>query len=112
MIIYHRYVFSSNRLSTVNILCIGQILNVKWEYIILVHQIITGFNKTYDSVLRAALYNILIETFITMNRKILTKLRLNGNYNKFQVSKNLFAIRNFFKNRDALSPFLYMFDLD
>jgi hypothetical protein len=82
---------------------------IKGEHIELVHQIFTGFNKTYDSVLRAVLCHILIEFVITMNRKILTKLCLNGNYKNFQVSKNLFSIKNFLKNRDDLSPLLFKF---
>jgi negative regulator of genetic competence, sporulation and motility len=41
--------------------CICQILEKKWEYSGRVHQLFTDFKKTYDSVRREALYNILIE---------------------------------------------------
>jgi hypothetical protein len=57
----HQYAFQLNRSTTDQIFCICQILEKKWEYNGTVHQLLTDFNKTYDSVRREALYNILIE---------------------------------------------------
>jgi hypothetical protein len=39
-------------------------LREKWDYNEAVHQLFIGFKKTYDSVRREALYNILIEFVI------------------------------------------------
>jgi hypothetical protein len=40
---------------------IQQILEKKWEYNGMVHQLFVDFNKAYDSVKREVLYNILLE---------------------------------------------------
>ena len=39
----------------------GKYLRKKWEYNEAVHQLFIDFKKTYDSVRREVLYNILIE---------------------------------------------------
>jgi len=52
--------------TTDHIFCICQILEIKWECNETVHQLFIDFKKTYDSVRREALYNILIEFGISM----------------------------------------------
>jgi hypothetical protein len=53
--------FWSNRSTTDHIFCIRQILEKKWEYNEVVHQLFIDFKKAYDSVRREVLHNILIE---------------------------------------------------
>ena len=58
------------------------------------------FKKTYDSVKREALYNILIEFGIP-----LIKMCLNETFSRVRVGKNfsdMFPIRNGLKQGDAL----------
>jgi hypothetical protein len=43
------------------IFCIHQILEKKWDYNEIVHQLFIDFKKAYDSVRREVLYSILIE---------------------------------------------------
>ena len=73
------------------------------------HQLFTDFKKTYDSVRREVLYNILIEFGIPMKWVRLIKMCLNETYNTVWVGKplsNMFPIRNGLKQGDALSPLL------
>ena len=55
--------FRRNRSTTdhTRIFCIRQILEKKWEYNEIVHQLFIDFKKACDSVRREVLYNILIE---------------------------------------------------
>jgi hypothetical protein len=46
--------------------CIRQILEKKWEYNEIVHQLFMDFKIAHDSVRREVLYNILIEFGVTM----------------------------------------------
>jgi hypothetical protein len=62
----HQCGFRRNRSTTVQIFCIRQILEKKWEYSETVHQLFIDFKKAYDSVRREVLYNILIEFVIPM----------------------------------------------
>jgi hypothetical protein len=65
------------------------------------------FKKTYDSVRREVLYNILIEIGVPMKLVRLIKMRLNETCSKFRVGKYLsdrFPIQNHLKQGDALSP--------
>jgi hypothetical protein len=57
----HQCGFWLNRSTTYQIFCIHQILEKKWEYDETVHQPFIDFKKTYDSVRREVLFNILIE---------------------------------------------------
>jgi hypothetical protein len=50
--------FQHNRSTTDQIFCICQILEKKWEYNEVVHQLIIDFKKAYDLVRRVILYNI------------------------------------------------------
>jgi len=73
------------------------------------------FKKTYDSVRRGVLYNILIEFGIPRKLVGLTKMSLTEIYSRFRVGKNVsdrFPIRNDLKQRDALSPMLFNFPLE
>jgi hypothetical protein len=54
--------FDVNRSTTDQIFCIRQILEKKWDYSEIVHQLFIDFKKAYDSVRREVLYNILIES--------------------------------------------------
>jgi len=49
-----------------SIFCICQILAKRWEYNGTVYQLFIDFKKTYDSVRREVLYNILTEFGIHM----------------------------------------------
>jgi hypothetical protein len=49
----------------------------KWEYNKTVHQLFVDFKKTYDSVRREVLYNILIEFGIPMKLVRLIRLCIN-----------------------------------
>jgi len=77
-----------------------------------VHQLFIGFKKTYVSVRREVLYNILIEFDIPVNLVRLIKMCLIKTYSRVRVGKNMsdmFPIRNGLKQGDALSPLLFNF---
>jgi hypothetical protein len=57
----HQCGFPHTRSTTVQIFCIHQILEKKWQYNKTVHQLFTAFKKGYDSVGKEIMYNILIE---------------------------------------------------
>jgi hypothetical protein len=68
--------------------------------------------KSYDSVIREALYNILIEFRIPRKLVGLIKMCLNETYSRVYIDKNLsdkFTIENGLKQGDALSPLLFIF---
>jgi uncharacterized protein (DUF3820 family) len=54
-----------------------------------VYQLFMDFQKTYDSVRREALYNILIEFGIPMNLLRLIKMCLNKTYGRVRVGRHL-----------------------
>jgi hypothetical protein len=78
----HQGGFRRNRSSTDHIFCIRQILEKKWEHNAAVHQLYIDFKKTYDSVRREALYNILIEFGIPKKLVSLIKKCLTETYKK------------------------------
>jgi hypothetical protein len=95
--------------------CIRQILEKKWEYNEVVHQLFIDFKKAYDSVRREVLYNNLIEFSIPRKLERLIKTCLSEMYSRVRVGKNLsdkFSIRNGLKEGDALSPLLFNFALE
>ena len=87
-------------------------LRKKWEYNEAVHQLFIDFNKSYDSVRREVLYNILVEFGIHMKLVMLIQMCLTETYSRVRVGKNLsdmFPIRNGLKQGDDLSPFFSTF---
>jgi hypothetical protein len=56
------------------IFCIRQILEKKWEYNETVHKVFIDFKKAYNSVRREVLYSILIEFGVLMNLGRLIKI--------------------------------------
>jgi hypothetical protein len=97
------------------IFCIRQILEKKWEYNETVHQLFVDFKKTYDSVRREVLYNILIEFRVPLKLVRLIKMCLNETYSKVRIGKYLsdnFPIQNGLKKGVALSPLLFNFPLE
>jgi hypothetical protein len=85
----HQHGFRRNRSTNNQISRILQILEEKWEYKETVHQLFVDFMKTYDSVRREVLYNILIEFGVPMNLVRLIKMRLIETYCKFRIGKHL-----------------------
>jgi hypothetical protein len=68
--------------------------------------------KSYDSVRREVLYNILIVFGIPLKLVRLIKMCLNETNIKFRVGKHLsdmFPIKNVLKQGDALSPLIFIF---
>jgi hypothetical protein len=61
----------------------------KWEYNETVHQLFIYFKKTYDSVRREVLYNILIDFGVPMKLVRLIKMCLNETYSKVHIGKHL-----------------------
>ena len=109
----HQCGFRCNR-STVIIDSIVNLSNTweKWEYNEAVHQPFIDVKKTYDSVRREVLYNILIE-FGIPNKKLvrLIKMCLNETYSRVRVGRHLSQTLHI-KKGDSLSPLLFNFDLE
>jgi hypothetical protein len=80
-----------NRSTTDQIFYIRQILEKKWGYNGTVHQLLTNFKKAYDSVMREALYNILIEFLIPRKLMGLIKMCLNQEGLILNVTHQLLA---------------------
>jgi hypothetical protein len=80
-----------------------------------VQQLFIDFKKTYDSVKREVLYNILIEFEVPKEIVRLIKMCLNETYSKVRISKLMsesFPIQNGLKQGDALSPLFLNFALE
>jgi hypothetical protein len=76
---------------------IWHILEKRWEYNGMVHQLFIDFKKAYDSIKREVLYNILLEFGIPKELVRLIKMCLNETYSKVRVGKLLsdkFPIQN------------------
>jgi hypothetical protein len=78
----HQCGFQHNRSSTDQIFCIHQILVKKWEYNETAHHLFLDLKKTYESVRREVLYNIVIEFGVPMKLVRLIKMCLNETYSK------------------------------
>jgi hypothetical protein len=111
----HQYVFCHNRSTMDQMFYIQQILEKKWEYNGMVHQLFIDFKEVYDSVKREVLYNILLEFGVPKKLVRLIKICLNETCSKLCVGKLLsdkFPIQNGLKQGDALSPLLFNFALE
>jgi hypothetical protein len=111
----HQCGFRCNRSTTDQIFCIRQILDKKWKYNETVHHLFIDFKKTYDSLRREVLYNILIKFGVPMKLVRLIKMCLHETYSKVHAGKHLsesFPIQNGLKQGDALSPLLFNFALE
>jgi len=96
------------------ILCIRQILERKREYNEAVKQLFIDFKKSYNSVRREVLYNILVQFGISMKLVRLIKVCLNETFSTVRVGKDLsdmLRIRNCLKQGEALSSLLFNFAL-
>jgi hypothetical protein len=79
------------------------------------YQLLIDVKKTYDSVRREVLYNILIEFGLPMRLIRLIKMCSNETYSKVRIGKHLsdsFSIQNGPKQGDALSPLLFNYALE
>jgi retron-type reverse transcriptase len=111
----HQCGFQHNRSTADQIFYIWQILEKKWEYNGTVHQLFIDFKKTYDSVRREVLHNILIEFGIPRKLVWLIKTWLNKTYSTVRLGRyqsDKFPIQNGLKQGDALSPLLFNFTLE
>jgi hypothetical protein len=94
---------------------IWQILEKKWEYNVMVHQLFIDIKKAYDSSKREVLYNILLEFGIPKKLFRLIKMCLNETYSEVRIGKLLsdkFPIQNRLKQGDTLSQLLFSFALE
>jgi hypothetical protein len=111
----HQYGFDCNR-STINqIFYIQQVLDKKWKYTGMVHQLFIAFKKAYDSIKREVLYSILLKFGIPKKLVRLIKMCLNETYSKACIGKFLsgtFTIWNSLKQGDALSSLFFNFALE
>jgi hypothetical protein len=73
----HQCGFRRNRSATDVIFCIRQILEKKWEYNEIVHQLFIDLKKVYDSVRKEVLHSILIEFEVPMKLFRLIKMCFN-----------------------------------
>jgi hypothetical protein len=93
----HQCRFRRKRLTTDEIFYIRHILEKKWGYNGIVHQLFIDFKKAYDSVRREVLCNILIEFGIPWKLVGLIKVCLNETYNRVRIGENLsdkFTVQN------------------
>jgi hypothetical protein len=105
----HQCGFRRNRSTMDQSFYIRQILEKKWEYNGMVHQLFIDFKKAYDSVKREVLYYILLEFGTPKKLVRLIKMCLNEICSQVRVGIYLsdkFPIQNGLKQRDALSPLL------
>jgi hypothetical protein len=111
----HQCGFCHNRYTTDQIFYVWQILEKKWEYNGMVHQLFVDFKKAYSSVKREVLYNIPPEFGVPKKLVRLIKKCLNETYSKVHLGKLLpdkFPIQNELKQGDALLPLLFNFALE
>jgi hypothetical protein len=64
---------------------VRQILEKKWGYNGMVHQLFIDFKKAYDSIKREVLHNILLEFGIPKNLVRLIKMCSNETYSKVHI---------------------------
>jgi hypothetical protein len=111
----HQCLFRRKRSTMDQIFYIHQIIEKKWEYSGIVHQLLIDFKKAYDSVKREVFYNILLEFCIPKKLVNLIKICLNETCSKVRVGKYLFdtlPVHNGLKQADVQSPLLFSFALE
>jgi sorting nexin-29 len=111
----HQCGFRHNRSTTDQIFYIWQILEKKWEYNGMVHQLFIDFKKAYDSVRGEVLYSILTEFGISRKLVGVIQMCLNETYSTVHIGKyqsDKFPIQNGLKQGDALSLLLFNFPLE
>jgi hypothetical protein len=91
--------FRRNRSTTDHIFCIRQILEKKLKYNEVMQQLFVDFKKSYDSIRREVLYNILTEFGIPLKLVRLIKMCLNETCSRVRVGKHL---SDRFPNRKSL----------
>jgi hypothetical protein len=77
-----------------------------------IQQRFIDFEKSYDSVRREVLYNIILGPCIPMKLLRLIKMFLHETYSRIWVGKHLsdvFPMRNGLKQGDSLLPLLFNF---
>lgn len=81
-----------------------------------IHSVFVDFGKTYDSVDKPALYNILSSSKIT--HKLIKMIKVDTNESGMvlrtgaDVTAEVFAVANGLNQGDALSPILYNLALE
>jgi hypothetical protein len=85
----HQCEFCHNISILDQIFYIWQILEKKWEYNGMVHQLFIDFKKAYDSVKKEVLYTILLEFGVSEKLVRLIKMCLNETYSKVHIGKLL-----------------------
>jgi hypothetical protein len=94
---------------------IWQILEKNWDYNGMVHHLFIDFKKSYDSVKREVLYNVLLEFGMPKKPVRPNKMCSNETHSKIHVRKifsDKFPIQNGLKQEYALSPLLFNFALE
>jgi hypothetical protein len=97
------------------IVCFYLILEKKWDYNEMLHQLSIDFKKAYDSARREVLYSILIEFGVPMQLVGLIKMCLSETCSEVHIGKHLsdtFPIQNGLKQGDALLLLLFNFALE
>jgi hypothetical protein len=89
----HQGVFGCNILVTGYMFCISQIPKKKWHCSWMVHQLFIDCSKAYDSVRRAVLCNLFIESGIPMKHFSLIKMSSSDTFIAVQVGKCLSYIQ-------------------
>jgi hypothetical protein len=90
------------------------LLEKKWEFNEVVHQLFIDIKKVYETVRREVVYNIPNEIGIPVKLDVI-KMCLNEWYIRVWVAKHLsdmFPIRNALKQGHAISLLLFNFTLD
>jgi hypothetical protein len=85
----HQYRFGCSRSMTSRIIYIHQILEKKWEFSGMIHQLFIDFKKAYDSIRREVLYNILNEFGISKKLAGIIKTCLNETCSTVNIGINL-----------------------